>query len=116
MGASQRRDQLLRQQRELRARHDALGGLGAEPPHDAARLELVFAGTDELMTVVDARAADAVRRRLVLTFALLGVAALVAVLVAVAVLPAWALLVVVGLLAAALALWLAARSAPGTGS
>jgi hypothetical protein len=115
VGASSRRAELLERQRELRARHDALGGLGAEPPYDAGQLDRVFTGTDELMTVVDELAADAARRRLVLTFVLLGVAALGAVLVAAGVLPAWALLGVVVVLAAAIALWLTTRAVPGTG-
>jgi VIT1/CCC1 family predicted Fe2+/Mn2+ transporter len=115
VGASQRRDQLLERQRELRARHDELGGLGAEPPSDPGRLEPVFTATDELMAVVDALAVDAAQRRLLLTFVLLGVGALVAVLVAAGLLPAWALLAVVLLLAAAVALWLTTRPVPGSG-
>ncbi|GAA3901448.1 hypothetical protein [Actinoplanes auranticolor] len=115
MGASQRRAELLERQRELRARHDALGGLGAEPPYGPGQLDRVFSGTDELMTVVDELAADAARRRLVLTFVLLGVAALGAVLVAAGVLSPWALLGVVVVLAAAIALWLTTRDVPGTG-
>jgi hypothetical protein len=113
VGASSRRAELLERQRELRARHDALGGLGAEPPYDAGQLDRVFAGTDELMTVVDELAGEAAQRRLMLTFVLLGVAALAAVLVAAGVLPAWALLGVVVVLAAAIALWLTTRAVPG---
>jgi hypothetical protein len=113
VGASQRRDRLLEQQRELRARHDALGGLGAEPPYDAGEFDLVLAGTDELMRVVDELAADAARRRLLVTFTLLGVAAVVAVLVAAGGLPAWALAGALPLLAAAAGLWLLTRDALG---
>ncbi len=118
MGASERRDRLLDHQRELRARHDALGGLGVEPPYPAEQLDQLFAGTDALMTVVDDMAVDAARRRLRATFVLLGVAAVAAVLVAVGVLPAYALLAVLLVLAAAVALWLTTRDVPaaGTGS
>lgn len=115
MGASERRDRLLERQRELRARHDALGAPGAEPPYPAERLEQLFADTDELMKVVDELAADAARRRLLGTFVLLGVAAVAAVLVAVGLLPAWALLAVLLVLAVAVVLWLTTRGVPTPG-
>jgi len=110
VGAS--RDRLLDRQRELRVRHDALGGLGAEPPHDPAQLALVFAGTDELMTVVDELAAASARRRVVVALVLLGIAAVGAVLVAAGVLPAWVLLVVLVPVVAAVLLWLPTRTGP----
>ncbi|GAA3342746.1 hypothetical protein GCM10020358_38870 [Amorphoplanes nipponensis] len=110
MGAT--RDRLLARQAELRVRHDALGGLGAEPPHDPALLAQVFAGTDELMTVVEELAAATARRRVVVALALLGVAAAGAVLVAFGVLPAYWLLAVLALLVTAVLLWLTTRAAP----
>jgi hypothetical protein len=114
VGASERRDQLLERQRELRVRHDALGGLGVEPPYAAEHLDPLLAATDELMEVVDDMAADAARLRLVGVFVLLGVAALGSVLVAVGVLPAYALLAVLIVLAAAVVLWLT-TPVPGAG-
>lgn len=113
MGASERRDRLLERQRELRARHDALGGLGVEPPYAAEQLDPLLVATDELMEVVDAMAAVAARRRLVGVFVLLGVAAVGAVLVAVGVLPAYALLAVLVVLAAAVVLWLTMPASGG---
>jgi len=114
VGASERRELLLERQRELRARHDALGGLGVEPPYAVEHLDPLLAATDALMEVVDGMAADVARRRLTGVFVLLGVAAAGAVLVAVGVLPAYALLAVLVVLAAAVVLWLT-LPVPGTG-
>lgn len=115
MGASERRDRLLERQRELRARHDALGGLGVAPPYPAEQLDPLLADTDALMAEVDGLAAVGARRRLLGALALLGVAAVGAVLVAAGVLPAYWLLAVLLVVAAAVALWLTTRDLPGVG-
>jgi hypothetical protein len=112
--ATERRDRLLAQQRELRARHHELTGLDAEALHRTDRLDPVLRETDELMKVVDDMAAETAHRLLQATFVLLVLAILPAVLVAVHVLPAPALLGSLLLIAAAAALWLTGRTLPRT--
>jgi hypothetical protein len=113
VGGSELRDQTLRRQRELAARHEVLARVGADPQRHEDQLARVFDATNDLIAVLDRVDARIARRRTALAFALLGLVVVIAVLVATRLLPGYGLLVALVLLPGAVAVRMSARRADG---
>ncbi|MEU4220088.1 hypothetical protein [Actinoplanes sp. NPDC026623] len=109
MSASELRDQTLKRQRELAARHAVLSRLVPEQERHADQLVRVFDATNDLIAVLDRVDARSARRRMLTAIALLGLVVVLAVLVAAGLLPAYGLIAALALLVAAVAVWTAAR-------
>jgi hypothetical protein len=143
--ASELRDQMLKRQRELAARHEALNRLdpqaqgakpegagsqgakpegagssgakpqGADPQRYGDQLARVFDATNDLIVVLDLIDARAVRRRMLVAVALVGLVFVLAVLVASGVLPAYWLVGALLALTAAVTVWLSTRDVAEAG-
>jgi hypothetical protein len=109
VSASELRDQTLKRQRELAARHAVLGRLVPEQERHADQLVRVFDATNDLIAVLDRGNARAARRRMLTAIVLLGLVVVLAALVAGRVLPAYGLIGALALLVAAIAVWMTAR-------
>ncbi|MEU7907314.1 hypothetical protein [Actinoplanes sp. NPDC049118] len=114
MSASELRDQTLKRQRELAARHAVLSRLMPEQERHADQLVRVFDATNDLIAVLDRANVRAARRRLLTAIVLLGLVVVAAALVAAGLLPAYGLIGALALLVAAVVLWAGARGLAGT--
>jgi len=109
VSASELRDQTLKRQRELAARHAVLSRLVPEQERHADQLVRVFDATNDLIAVLDRGDARSARRRMLTAIALLGLVVVLAALVAGGLLPAYGLIGALALLVAAVAVWMTAR-------
>jgi hypothetical protein len=111
--ASELRDQTLRRQRELAARHAVLSRLEPEQERHADQLARVFDATNDLIAVLDRGGARSARRRMLTAIALLGLVVVLAALVAGGLLPSYGLIGALALLVLAVVLWMTTRGLPG---
>ncbi|AGZ44429.1 hypothetical protein [Actinoplanes friuliensis] len=116
MSASELRDQTLGRQRELAARHEVLNRLEPGPDRYDDQLARVFDATNDLVAVLDRAASRTWRRRMTVSFVLLGLVVVVAGLVAAGLLPEYGLIAALGLLVAAVAVWASTRTLAGADS
>ncbi|GID92856.1 hypothetical protein ACFQFC_34320 [Amorphoplanes digitatis] len=115
MSASELRDQTLKRQRELAARHAVLSRLTPEQERHADQLVRVFDATNDLIAVLDRVDARSARRRMLAAIALLGLVVAVAAVVAAGYLPEYALIGALALLVAAVVVWIGARGRAPSG-